>query len=396
MKRTLHKYLITEQIAPLSVCFFGLSLILIMGRLLQLTRYLFTSSLTASDLLEIMAYAMPNLILYALPMSALVGVLLAFVRLNSDNELIALRAAGVGFHQFLPGILCLLALVTLFSYFNAIYLMPSANRAFEIKLKSLGRSILPLILKEGTFINAVPKVVFYFGSVDPANLKIEGVFVQDNRQPDIQVVIVADHAQIATPSDASQLIFKISDGMITRVSDNMKSSQAIAFKNYDLALSMSELLGESPGFRKGKKEMTLGELMEVMQKHGPEHDLSYSLEYHRRLALPFSCLLLGLAGAPLGALFRQKGRMSGITVGLGVFLAYYIALSAGKGLGENGLISPFLAVWLPNLLTALGVVLLWLKIQREIPLGIGGLFSNWQFPWQKISGVDRSVKSHKL
>jgi lipopolysaccharide export system permease protein len=396
MKTTLHKYLITEQIAPLSVCFFGLSLILIMGRLLQLTRYLFTSSLTFGDLLQIMAFAMPNLVLYALPMSTLVGVLLAFVRLNSDNELVALRAAGVGFHQFLPGILLLLLVTTLFAYVNVIYLMPTANRAFEMKLKSLGRSILPLILKEGTFINAVPKIVFFFGSVDPANLKIEGVFVQDNRQPEIQVVIVADHAQIAYPSDASQLIFKIFDGMITRVSDNLKSAQAIGFRNYDLTLSMSELLGESAGFRKGKREMTLGELMEVIEKQGPEHDLSYSLEFHRRLALPFSCLLLGLVGAPLGSLFRQKGRMAGITVGLGVFLAYYVALSAGKGLGENGLISPCLAVWLPNLLTSVGVLFLWIKIQREIPLGITGLFPNWQFPWRKISGVNRSIGSHEL
>jgi lipopolysaccharide export system permease protein len=396
MKRTLYKYLIIEQIAPLGVCFFGLSLILITGRLLQLTRHLFTSSLTVGDLLEIVGFAMPNLILYALPMSTLVGVLLAFVRLNSDNELIALRAAGVGFHQFLPAIFSLLLATTLFSYFNAICLMPSANRAFEMKLKSIGRSILPLILKEGTFINAVPKVVFFFGSVDPADLKIEGVFVQDNRQLDIQVVIVADRAQIAYSSDTSQLIFKIYSGMITRVSDELRSSQAIAFKNYDLTLSMDELLGESSGFRKGRKEMTLGELLEIMQKREPGHDLSFSLEFHRRVALPFSCLLLGLVGAPLGALFRQKGRMSGITVGLGVFLAYYIVLSAGKGLGENGLIPPFLAVWLPNLLTAAGAVFLWIKIQHDIPLGIGDFFQNREFPWHKISSVYRSLGSRKL
>ncbi len=377
MKKTLYKYLIVEQIVPLMVCFFGLSLVLITGRLLQLTRYLFTSSVTFGDLLEIMALAMPNLVLYALPMATLVGVLLAFVRLNSDNELIALRAAGVGFHQFLPAIVSLLVLTTLFSYFNALYLMPSANRAFEMKLKSLGRSILPVLLKEGTFIDNIPKVVFFFGSVDPAHLKIEGIFVQDNRQPDIRAVIVADHAQIAFPSDGSQLIFKIFNGMITRVSDDLKSAQAIAFKNYDLALSMDELFGESSGFRKGKKEMGLRELVAIIREGGPNYDLSFSLELHRRLALPFSCLLLGLVGAPLGALFRQSGRMAGITVGLGVFLAYYIALSAGKGLGENGLISPFLAVWLPNLLTAMGAGYLWLKVQREIPSGFGEIWRSW-------------------
>ena len=395
MKKTLYKYLIREEITPLSVCFFGLSLILITGRLLQLTRYLFTSSVTFADLLEIIAFAMPNLVLYALPMATLVGVLLAFVRLNSDNELVALRAAGVGFHQFLPAILSLLVVTTLFSFFNALYLMPSANRAFEIKLKSLGRSILPLLLKEGTFITAIPKVVLFFGAVDAADLKIEGIFVQDSRQPEIRAVIVADHAKIAFPSDGSQLIFKIYNGIITRVSDDQKTSQAIAFKNYDLALPMNELFGESSEFRKGRKEMTLSELVEIIHEGGPRYDLSLSLELHRRLALPFSCLLLGLVGAPLGAMFRQSGRMAGLTVGLIVFLAYYIALSAGKGLGENGLVSPFLAVWLPNLLTAIVAAFLWVKIQREIPTGIGDIRRSWGSLRQTLTPAHHSPTRRK-
>ena len=395
MKKTLFKYLIKEQIVPLSVCFFGLSLILITGRLLQLTRYLFTSSLSFFDLVEIMAFAMPNLILYALPMATLVGVLLAFVRFNTDNELVALRAAGVGFHQFFPAIITLLLVTTVFSFFNVLYLMPSANRAFELKLKSLGRSILPVLLKEGTFIDIVPKVVFFFGSVDPVNLKIEGVFVQDNRQPDVGVVIVADHAQIAYPSDLSQLIFKISSGMITRVSDDLRNAQAIAFKNYDLALSMDELFGASAGLIKGRKEMTLSELAQSIREQGPNNDLSLSLEFHRRLALPFSCLLLGLVGAPLGALFRQSGRMAGMTLGLGVFLTYYIVLSAGKGLGENGILSPFLAVWLPNLLTAMVAIFLWIKMQFEIPMKVGEFWRNWQSHGQKLLGVRSSLKGRK-
>ena len=395
MKKTLFKYLVKEQIVPLSVCFFGLSLILITGRLLQLTRYLFTSSLTLRDLFEIMAFAMPNLVLYALPMASLVGVLLAFVRLNSDNELVALRAAGVGFHQFFPGIISLLMVTTIFSFFNVLWLMPSANRAFEIKLKSLGRSILPVLLREGTFIDTVPKIVFFFGSVDPASLKIGGIFVQDNRQPDVRVAIVADRAHIAFPSDLSQIIFKISHGMITRVSDDLKNAQAIAFKDYDLALSMDELFGASSGFTKGRKEMTLSELVGKTREQGAEHDLSFSLEFHRRFALPLSCLLLGLVGAPLGALFRQRGRMAGMTMGLGVFLAYYVVLSAGKGLGENGLISPFLAVWLPNLLTALVAVSLWIKVQREVPLTIGNIPQSWQWMRRKLFNLYRAQGRRK-
>jgi len=114
--------------------------------------------------------------------------------------------------------------------------------------------------------------------------------------------------------------------------------------------------------------------------------LSFDLEYHRRLALPLSCLLLGLVGAPLGALFRQSGRMAGVTVGLGIFLTYYVVLSAGKGLGENGIISPFLAVWLPNLLTSLVAIVLWVKLQLEVPLDIAKFSSNRLFSKRRRSG----------
>ena len=95
MKKTITRYLIVEQLIPVSVSFLALILILITGRLLQLTRYLFTSPITLLDLVQIIIFVMPKLLLFALPMATLVGVLLAFVRLSGDNELVALRASGV-------------------------------------------------------------------------------------------------------------------------------------------------------------------------------------------------------------------------------------------------------------------------------------------------------------
>ena len=66
--------------------------------------------------------------------------------------------------------------------------------------------------------------------------------------------------------------------------------------------------------------------------------------------------------------------MTGITVGIGIFLTYYVMLSAGRALGYNGILSPFFAVWTPNLLCiALGVYL-WAKLHRETPFRIASLF----------------------
>jgi lipopolysaccharide export system permease protein len=62
--------------------------------------------------------------------------------------------------------------------------------------------------------------------------------------------------------------------------------------------------------------------------------------------------------------------MTGVTIGVGIFLVYYIMLSAGRGFGENNLLPPFFAVWTPNLLSLLLVVYLWTKLHRETPFFI--------------------------
>ena len=62
--------------------------------------------------------------------------------------------------------------------------------------------------------------------------------------------------------------------------------------------------------------------------------------------------------------------MTGITLGVGIFLTYYILLSAGKTLGDSRLVPPFFAVWTPNLLSFVLVVYLWTKMHRETPFYI--------------------------
>jgi lipopolysaccharide export system permease protein len=367
MKIILYRYTLKEQLVPLSVCFFGLSIVLITGRLMQLARYLFTSSLTVGDLALVIGLAMPKLFLYILPMAALMGVLLAFVRLSNDNEVVAMRAAGISFSQFAPSVLTVLILVTALALYSAIWVMPATNKAFRDKLKSLGQASLPALLKEGTFIDTVPKMVFFFQKVDASNLQLEGIFIRDDRQPDARVAIIAEDAGLVYQNDQSEVVFNIRNGSMTRVGNSLENTQVVSFKAYDLKIDFEEMLGSSEGGGKARGEMSLSELNRLFHSKSPKPLYRYALEFHQRLALPLGCLFLGLVGAPLGTLFRQGNRMTGVTLGLGIFLIYYVVLSAGKGLGENGVVQPIVAIWTPNILTFVLALYLWVKTERETP-----------------------------
>ena len=385
MKIILYRYLMREQVLPISICFLGLSLVLITGRLMQLTQYLFTSSLTSLDLLEIIAFAMPKLVLYTLPMATLIGVLLAFIRLNNDNELIAFRTAGISFLQLAPPVFIMLIFITVMSAFNTLYLMPIANKAFKHKLLSLGRASLPALLKEGVFIDSVPGMVFFFQKVNPTELAIKGVFIQDRREKQV-ITIVGERADISYQQDHNHLSFLISNGIVTRVGDDLAASQAVSFRSYELNLALDELLDSSAEGSKGWREMSLSELYRMIRIAPANYVTRFELELHHRLALPMSCLLLGLLSVPLGTLFHQRSRMTGITLGLGAFLAYYVVLSAGKGLADAFVIPAWLAAWLPNIVTLVITVYLWKKSQQETPFGFIDL-------WHRIRPASRSRKA---
>ncbi|MEM5788377.1 MAG: LptF/LptG family permease [Syntrophobacteraceae bacterium] len=374
MRKTLYTYLLREQVPSIVLCLVGVSFVLITGQLFQLMRILFSSKASFGDLSQIVLFALPKLALFAGPMATLLGVMLAFVRLNGDNELIAFRAAGTSFFEFLPPIVGVLALVTLLSFGNAIYVIPAANTAFDVKITSLARASIPVLLKEGVFVSTIPKLVFFFKSVDHSDMTIRGVFVQDQRHPTEKVTITAEGARLVIPPDSRSITFRINNGVITRIDEKMREAQAVTFKSYDFSISMDELMGVVERGAKSRVEMTFGELWENM-KTVRERKLFvyYALEFHQRTAFSFACLILGLLGPPLGSLFRRTNRMTGITIGVGIFLAYYVILTAGRGLSDNGVIPPFLAAWLPNLLCIVLVVYLWWKMQSETPFVLMGL-----------------------
>jgi lipopolysaccharide export system permease protein len=371
MKKTLYTYILREQCPPVLMCLTGACFVLITGQLLQLMRILFASSCSLKDITRLILFAMPRLILYAAPMAALLGVMLAFVRLNSDNELVAFRAAGTGFIGFLPPVLGVLILMSILSFINTIWVLPVTNHAFEMKLRSLGRTSIPSLLQEGVFISTIPKLVLFVRSIDHSDNTIKGIFIQDQRQPKEKVTIAAESAQVDIPADARVITFRLANGMITRTANDLKAAQAVAFKNYDFILSMDEIMGAPDKAIRKRSEMDLAQIYSRVKNAANQNDFVWwSLELHQRIAFPAACLLLGLLGPPLGSFFRQRGRMTGITIGVGIFLTYYILLSAGRTLGDSKLVPPFFAVWTPNMLSFVLVVYLWTKMHRETPFYI--------------------------
>jgi lipopolysaccharide export system permease protein len=87
---------------------------------------------------------------------------------------------------------------------------------------------------------------------------------------------------------------------------------------------------------------------------------TYAVEVHKKLAIAAACFAFALLGIPMALRFPRGG--AGLVIGTSVivFAIYYIGLIGGEDLGDRLIVSPFVAMWIPNVLfTVLGLAGLW-------------------------------------
>jgi lipopolysaccharide export system permease protein len=100
----------------------------------------------------------------------------------------------------------------------------------------------------------------------------------------------------------------------------------------------------------------------------------FSVEVHKKWAISLACVSFVIIGVVMALRFPRGGIGLVIGGGLLVFSVHYVGLTAGESLADRGLMSPWLAMWLPNiLLTVIGLIGLY-RVSRESGSTRGGDF----------------------
>ncbi len=95
------------------------------------------------------------------------------------------------------------------------------------------------------------------------------------------------------------------------------------------------------------------------------------VEVHKKYSIPFACIVFVLVGAPLGIMARKGNMAVAGGISFTFFLIYWVSLIGGEELADNKLISPFMAMWLANIIVGAGGVYLVVHSIHE------ATFINW-------------------
>ena len=100
----------------------------------------------------------------------------------------------------------------------------------------------------------------------------------------------------------------------------------------------------------------------------------FEVEIYKKLSIPFASIVFVLIGTPLGIKARKGSLGVGATFSVGFFLLYWVFLIGGEELADRQLLSPFLAMWLPNFIVGTFGTYLTYRVVKETTF----------FRWEKL------------
>lgn len=303
---------------------------------------------------------LPEIIVMTIPIGVLLGTLLVFNRLSGDSEIIALRTSGVSFYRIMVAPLVFGIVTSIVSFGINEGIVPIANRTSKkLEFLALYKSEMPGGQANFTYMERGKDLslerVFYIGYFRENSLR--NVIILDfTRDKLVQIVCAASGLWNRGEwiLDKGRTYVLSGDSDITRIMRFDKLTIP-GMKHVQDALKSSNV---SP------KEMNMTELSHYVnilkQTNSVTNDLLVRL--YQKVSQPLACLIVALAGAPLGLLARRSRSNIGLIYSAIVVFLYYVLQSSSGALGEAGRIHPFLAAWMPNtVIGALGMIILYFK-----------------------------------
>ena len=367
MKKIINIYIFKEMIPNFTTSLIVFTFLILAGRILKLTEWMVNHGIGLSQVLLITLYTLPYVLFFTLPMATLLGSLIAFSRLNEDNEIIALRSSGISLFQILPPVVTFSIISYLFASLVAIYLFPMGNHSMARLLFEVAQVNTSIGIKQGVFNDSIPNIVLYADHISATDQTMEGVFIFDERDPTLSNTIIARRGKISSDPKQMSINLHLVDGASFMVSKDLDSSRRLRFKSYDLNIELADIMHKFSSRMKGEKEMSISELRRQLKetKEGTARHNILTIELQGKFSIPLACLLLGLIGLPLGLMVRTKGRSWGIALSIAIFMTYYILLSAADSLGETGKLNPLLAIWIPDIVLGAATFMLFWRTTRD-------------------------------
>jgi lipopolysaccharide export LptBFGC system permease protein LptF len=312
------------------------------------------------DMARLVLYYSPTLIAYLVPTAFMMGILLAFGRLSQNNEITAMKAAGIPLKRLVVPVVIVGALLSVGTFFLQDRVQPRAiERANQLLYAELPQRITLDVMPVGV-MNEFGGIRVYFKGRDATSHTLRDIVVVVP-QPGRDTIYSAASAQFVGMGGEARLVLRNCNIFRPQPGDNVTTQYS---NNVSVALT-APMLRPAPAQRKA---MTVRELVEKEKqsardyasfnsKSNAEELRTIRTEISERFTMPLACLAVSLAAAPLAVRAPRGGRSYSFAIGIALLGGYYLLRILLEAKSVHPLEDYVVRGLAPNV--ALGLIGLW-------------------------------------
>ena len=293
------------------------------------------------------------------PLFVFISVIFFTSKLAENSEIIAMMSTGMSFKRLLRPYMISAAIISIMTYGMGAYVIPKGNVTrlnFEDQYKKKKKQEYVRNVQ----VEVDSGVIAYMERYENYNKTAYRFSLYKFVDKKLVSHLTARSATYDTTTvnkwTLKNYMIREMDGMRETITKGERLDSIIKMEPQDFLIM------------KGKQEtMTSSELsayIERQRRRGFANIKEFEIEYHKRIAMSFASFILTIIGVSLSSRKVKGGMGMYLGVGLALSFSYILFQTVSATFAVNGNASPFLAVWVPNIVYTFIAIYLYRKAPR--------------------------------
>jgi lipopolysaccharide export system permease protein len=357
MVRALDRYVFTEFWKIFVTTALGFPILVnIIDLTDNLDKYL-SQNLTAGRIALSYLYWLPDSMFMILPAAVLFATVFSIGALTRHSEITAAKASGISFYRFIAPIFAGALIATIVGLVLG-ELAPITNKK---RMDILQGTLSTMTSDRYNFAYAADRGrVYKIGALHLVIPSIEGMVIErKGKGPDYPSYVISANNATYRPRKG----WLLQTGAMHLLTDSMQnltfSFDSLVDRHFTEPPKQLTLTQKAPtdmGFRE------LGRFITSMERSGAEVN-ELRVERMLKLAIPITCLVILLFGAPLATSTQRGGTAYGVGLSLATTVVFLMLIQLMKGVGGKGMIPADLAAWLPSIIFGVVGAILFARVR---------------------------------
>ena len=356
--RQLDRYVLYSWIRIFVLTALGFPIVSILINLTDTLNRLLDRGLSMKQIAISYVYSIPENAFLVMPAAVLFATVFTVGAMGRHSELTAAKAGGQSFHRLMRPIFIASVFAAGLAFVVGELAPGATARQMELQKAKQSR---PTRTRFNFVYRGDAGWVYTIRSLDVANRQLKQLLLerQGTGLSYPGLVLTADSASY----DEARKVWRLRRGA-SRIIAGPARQATFNFRTMRLrALNQTpaDLLAES----KAPDEMRyaeLGRYINALERSGNDAN-KLVVEQALKLALPATCIIIALFGAPLAVTTPRAGAAVGIAISLGTTVIFLLFIQITKAIGAGGLIDPTLAAWIPNVVFLFAALVLLARVR---------------------------------